>query len=69
MWKQITAWQVYWKCGQTAFGGEDELIWLSSEDLKGETGNEIIAGQDQALQTEYHVKKILQTESENKFRL
>ena len=69
MGKQSTAWQVYWKCGQTAFGGEDTLIWLSSEDLKGETGNDIIAGQDQKLQTKYHVTKLLLAETESKVRL
>ena len=50
-------------------GGEDTLIWLSRGDLKGETGSEITAAQDQVLQTKYHVTKILQTETESKFRL
>ena len=43
-------------------GGEDMLVWLLRGDLKGETGCEIIAAQNQLLQTEYHVTKILQTE-------
>jgi hypothetical protein len=40
----------------------------SSGDLKGETENEIIAGQDQALQTKYHAK-ILHPETDSKCRL
>jgi hypothetical protein len=38
-------------------GEEDTLICLLLEVLKGETGSEIIATQDQALQTKYHSKK------------
>jgi len=38
------------------------------EDLKGETGSEITAAQDQALQTKYHATKILQTEVHSKCR-
>jgi hypothetical protein len=38
------------------------------EGLKVETGSEIIAAQDQALQTEYHATKILQTEIHSKCR-
>jgi hypothetical protein len=37
--------------------------------LKGETESEIIAAQNQALQTKYHATKILQTETDNKCRL
>ena len=50
-------------------GGEDTLLWLSRGDLKGETDSEIIAAQDQALQTKYHATKILQTETDSKCRL
>jgi len=42
------------------------LLWLLRGDLKGETRSEITAAQDQALQTKYHVTKILQTETESK---
>jgi hypothetical protein len=50
-------------------GEEDMLLWLLWGDLKGETGSEIMAAQDQALQTEYHTTKILQTETDSKCRM
>jgi hypothetical protein len=45
---------------------EYTFLWPSREYLKGETEGEIIAGQDQALQTEYHATKILRTETDSK---
>ena len=36
---------------------EDTFLWLLRGDLKGETESEIIAAQDQALQTTYHATK------------
>ena len=36
---------------------EDTFLWLSKGDLKAETGSEIVAAQDQALQTKYYKKK------------
>jgi hypothetical protein len=42
---------------------------LSTGDLKEQTESEIIAAQDQALQTKYHAIKILQTETDSKCRL
>jgi hypothetical protein len=48
---------------------EDTLVWISKEDLKAETESEIIAAQDQALQTKYHATKLLQTETKSKGRL
>jgi len=48
---------------------EDMLLWLTRGDLKGETESEIIAAQDQALQTKYLATKILQTEGDNKCKL
>jgi len=45
-------------------GEEDTFLWLSKGDLKAETENEIVAIQDQAIQTKYYVKKILNTETD-----
>ena len=33
--------------------GEDTFLWLSKGDLKAETESEIVAAQDQALETKY----------------
>jgi hypothetical protein len=44
---------------------KDTFQWLSRGDLKGETENEIIAAQDQALQTKYHATNILQTQTDS----
>jgi hypothetical protein len=35
------------------------FLWLSKGNAKGETGGEIIAAQDQALQTKYLLTKLL----------
>jgi len=48
---------------------EDTFLWLSKGDLKAETESEIVAAQDQALQTKYYAKKILNTETDSKCRL
>jgi hypothetical protein len=40
---------------------EDTFLWLSKGDLKAQTESEIVAAQDQALQTKYHATKLLQT--------
>ena len=37
--------------------------------MKGETESDIIAGQDQGLQTKYHATKTLQTETDSRCRL
>ena len=42
-------------------GVEDRLLCLLRGDLEGETESEIMAAQDQVLQTKYHATKILQT--------
>ena len=57
-----------WRDGQL-ISEEDTFLWLSRRDLKGETKSEIIAAQDQALQTKYLATKILQTETDSKCRL
>jgi hypothetical protein len=36
----------------------DTFLWLSKGDLKAETKSEIVAAQDQALQTKYYAKNI-----------
>ena len=43
---------------------EDTFLWLSKGDLKAETESEIVAAQDQALQTKYYATKMLNTEIE-----
>jgi len=45
---------------------EDTFLWLSKGDLKAETESEIVAAQDQALQTKYYATKILSTERDSK---
>jgi len=45
---------------------EDTFLWLSKGDLKAETESEIVAAQDQAIQTKYYATKILNTETESK---
>jgi hypothetical protein len=42
-------------------GEEDTLLCLLLEDLKRETGSEIITTQNQALETKYHLTNLLQT--------
>jgi hypothetical protein len=44
-------------------GEEDKFLWLLRGDLKGQTESEIMAAQ-----TEYHVTKILHTETDSKCR-
>ena len=48
---------------------EDMFLWLSKGDLKAETESEIVAAQDQTLQTKYYATKILTTETDSKRRL
>ena len=47
---------------------EDTFLWLSKGDLKAETESEIVAAEDQALQTKYYATKILSTETDSKSR-
>ena len=48
---------------------EDTFFWLSKGDLKAENESEIVATQDQALQTKYYATNILGTETDSKCRL
>jgi NADPH-dependent 7-cyano-7-deazaguanine reductase QueF len=41
----------------------------NNKDLKAETESEIVAAQDQALQTKHYATKILNTEADSKCRL
>jgi hypothetical protein len=50
-------------------GEEDTFRWLSKGDLKAETESEIVAAQNQALNTKYHATKIPHRETDNKCRL
>ena len=45
-------------------GEEDNFLWL-----KAETESELVAAQDQALQTKCYATKILNTEMDSKWRL
>jgi len=44
---------------------EDTFLWLPKGDLKAETESEIVAAQDQAIQTKYYATKILNTETDS----
>ena len=48
---------------------EYTFLWLSKGELKAETESDIVAAQDQALQTKYYATKILNTETVSKCRL
>jgi hypothetical protein len=48
---------------------EDTFLCPSKRVLKAETESEIVAAQDQALQTKYYATKILNTETDSKCRL
>jgi hypothetical protein len=48
---------------------EDTFLWLCKGDLKAETESEMVAAQDQALNTKYYATKILHTETDSKCRL
>ena len=65
-----------WKNGQyirnidrQLISEEDTFLWLSKGDLKAETESEIVAAQDQALQTKYYATKVLNKETDSKCRL
>jgi hypothetical protein len=48
---------------------EDTFLGLSKGDLKAETESEIVAAQDQAIQTKYYATKVVNTETDSKCRL
>jgi len=47
---------------------EDTFLWLLKGNLLAETESEIVATQDQALETKYYATKILNTETDSKCR-
>jgi len=59
--KQSNAWAVHKNMDRQLIGEEDAFLWLS-KDLKAETESEIMAAQDQALNTKYYVTRILHTD-------
>jgi len=48
---------------------EQSYRWLKSGDIKGGTESKIVAGQDQAISTNYFQKKIFREENESKCQL
>jgi hypothetical protein len=48
---------------------EDTFLWLSKGDFKAETESEIVAAQDQALNTKYCTTEILYTGTDSNCRL
>jgi hypothetical protein len=48
---------------------KNTFLWLSKGDLKVESGSEIVAAQNQVLQTKYYASKILNTETDSKCRI
>jgi hypothetical protein len=61
--------QYIWNINRQLISEEDTFLWLTKGDLKAETESEIVAAQDQALQTKYYMTKILNKETDSKLRL
>jgi hypothetical protein len=45
--------QYIWNVDRQLISEEDMFLWLTKGDLKAETESEIVAAQDQALETKY----------------
>jgi len=67
--KQVMHGQYIRNTDRQLISEEDTFLWLSKGDLNAETESEIVAAQDQALQTKYYATKILNTETDSKCRL
>ena len=68
--KQSNAWGQYIRSLDRQLTSEEyTFLWLSRGDLKAETESEIVATQNQVLQTKYCATKILHTETDSKCRL
>jgi hypothetical protein len=61
--------QYIWDIDRRLISEEDTFLWLTKGDLQTETESEIVAAQDQALQTKYYSTKILNTETDSTCRL
>jgi len=69
-WKnKVMQWQYIRNMDRQLISAEDTFLWLSKGELKTETESEIVAAQDQALNTKYYATKILHTETDSKCRL
>jgi outer membrane receptor for monomeric catechols len=69
-WKnKVMHWQYIRNMNRQLISEEDTLLWLSKGNFKAETESEIVAAQDQALNTKYYTTKILHTETDSKCRL
>jgi len=69
-WKNnVMHWQYIRNIDRELIIEEDTFLWLSKGDLKAETESEIVAAQDQTLQTKYYATKMLNTETGTKCRL
>jgi len=69
-WKnKVMHWQYIRNIDKQLINEEDTFLWLLKGDLKAETESEIVAAQDQALQTKYYATKILNSETDSKCRL
>jgi hypothetical protein len=66
MGKKVTHGQYIRSIDKYLISEEDTFLWLSQGNLKAETESEIVAKQDQALQTKYLATKILQREKDRK---
>ena len=67
--KQSNAWAIHKKYRYKIHWWRDTFLWLSKDDIKAEIENEIVAAQDQALQTKYYATKLFSTETDSKCRL
>jgi hypothetical protein len=69
-WKnKVMYWQYIRNMDRQLIGEGDTFLWLSKGDLTAETEGEIVAAQDQALNTKYYATKILHTETDSNCRL
>jgi hypothetical protein len=61
--KKVMHGQYIRNIGRQLISEEDSFLWLSKGDLKAETESEIVAAQDQAIQTKHYASKLLNTET------